>query len=335
MRGDKTEIDLQAAAWAEVMDRPLQDARAAADFDRWIAADPRHLQSYAEMTALWRSGGLDTALRLSAANYPHARNDNHHGKHRRTTENGDPTQGAATARTHRLGRRTVILLSSVFLSLLAIPVAHGLFASEHVYTAPRDSDRAVLLADGSTLHLDEGARLSVRMTPWSRHVRMQTGQAYFNVAHERLRSFSVDAGGTSISVLGTAFDVDMLTGDAREVRVYRGQVSVAAGGTSWRLPAGSGLSVSDDGVQRFDNVQGERPGWIDGWFDAQDTALARLVDRISRSADRPVRLADPSLGALRVTGRFRLGDTRELLETLAAIHDLRLTEDASQYILSR
>lgn len=335
MRSDKAEMESQAATWAELMNRPVQDARAAAEFDRWISADPRHVESYAEMAALWQSSGLDAALRLSAANRPRARNDNDCRGYRQTQENGDSAHGATVARTLILPRQAVVFASWILPLLFAIPVVLGILAPEQSYTAARGENRAIVLADGSNLHLSGGSRLSVRMTPWAREVRMETGEAYFDVAHERFRSFSVDAGSASITVLGTAFDVDMMAEGTREVRVYRGFVKVEARGTRWRLPAGSGLSVSKDGVQRFDNVQGARPGWIDGWFDAQDTALARLLDRINRTSDRPVVLADPMLGALRVTGRFRTGETRELLKTLAAVHDLRWEEESSRYILSR
>lgn len=333
-RSDKAEIERQAATWAELMNRPVQDARAAAAFDHWIAADPRHVESYAEIAALWQSGGLDAALRLTAAKCPRARNDNDHPRHRQTQGNGGAAHGTAFARALSFPRQVVILASSILL-LFAIPVVQGVLTPERSYAAARGADRAIVLADGSKLHLSGGSRLTVRMTPWSRNVRMEAGEAYFDVAHERFRSFSVDADSASIAVLGTAFDIDMMAEGTREVRVYRGLVKVEAGGMRWRLPAGSGLNVSKDGVQRFDNVQGERPGWIDGWFDAQDTALARLVDRINRTADRPVVLAEPTLGALRVTGRFRMGETRELLETLAAVHDLRWEEESSRYVLSR
>ena len=334
MRSDKAEIESQAATWAELMNRPVQDARAAAEFDRWILADPRHVESYAEMAALWQSGGLDATLRLLAANCPHAPNDNDQRGYRWTPGDSDAARGAV-ARMLTLPQRAAILASAIVVLLLAVPVVQGILAPERSYAAARGADRAIVLADGSKLHLSGGSRLSVRMTPWSRNVRMEAGEAYFDVAHERVRSFSVDAGSASITVLGTAFDVDMMAEGTREIRVYRGLVKVEAGGTRWRLPAGSGLSVSKDGVQRFNNVQGVRPGWIDGWFDAQDTALARLVDRINRTSDRPVVLADPTLGALRVTGRFRTGETRELLETLAAVHDLQWEEESSRYVLSR
>lgn len=335
MRSDEAEIESQAATWAELMNRPLQDARAAAEFDRWISADPRHVESYAEMVALWQSDGLDAALRLSAANGPRARNDNDQQGYRWTPGNSGAAHGAVAARTLPLWQRAAILASSILLLLLAIPVVQGILAPERSYAAARDANRMIVLADGSKLHLSGGSRLSVRMTPWSRNVRMEAGEAYFDVAHERFRSFSVDVGNASIAVLGTAFDVDMMAEGTREVRVYRGLVKVEAGGTGWRLPAGSGLSVSKDGVQRLNNVLGARPAWIDGWFDAQDTTLARLADRINRTSDRPVVLADPALGALRITGRFRMNETRELLETLAAVHDLRWEEESTRYILSR
>lgn len=331
---ERAEIDGQAATWIERMNRPLQDSATAAAFDRWIADDPRHVESYARMAALWQSEGLERALAASPSDLE--------SRAPRVCASGELSYGPVSELPHSPGlasgskRRFFGGLAAALVALaLSVPLALGLLAPETRYATLRGQDRIVVLADGTTIHLGGDSELTARITPWSRTVRIKRGEAYFDVAHERIRRFTVDTGSALISVLGTAFDVNVMDGGNREVRVYRGLVSVEMGSGEWRLPAGSGLAISGTHVRSLDGVDGQYPGWIDGWIDAQDTALARLVDQLNRTSGKPVVLGDRAMGDLRVTGRFKLEARTEVLDTLAAIYDLTWREEESRIILTR
>ena len=320
---DTADLNSQAAGWVEKMSRPMLDSQDAAEFDRWIAQDPLHLETYARLASVWQSDGLGKALESGLPS-----NDNENIE---TSATGDTEPGAMAAFA-RFARLAVVALA-LFLPLAIL--AQGILSPTAEYTAPRGEDRIVNLTDGSRLHLSGGTRLAARITPWSRTVTIAQGQAYFDVAHERLRGFTVDIGDASVSVLGTAFDVNLRNDGEREVRVYRGLVNVAAGNGEWRVPAGAGVAIAGSRVRTLDDVEGAQPGWIDGWFDAQDTPLDHLVEQVNRSADRPIMLADPGLGALRISGRFQLDRPREVLDTLALIYGLRWEDTGEQLVVSR
>ncbi len=309
-------IDWQAAQWIDRMSRPVLDSDTAAAFDRWILTDPRHVDSYARLSAIWQSRGLEAAL-AEAAHPADASND----------DDVAPNRG-----WWRLARGAAVA------SLLALACVGGaqLLVSEARYATARGGARTVALADGSTVRMNGDTRITVRIAPWSRHVTLERGEAFFDVAHERLRGFSVDAGGASVSVLGTAFDIDRIDRDTRIIQVYRGLVSVDAGaGRRWRLPAGSGLELSGEHVRSLKGVGGSRPGWTEGWLEANDMPMLQLVERLNRTAARPVRLADPALGDLLVTGRFQTNEPKNMLEAIAAIHDLRWRDAGDHYVVER
>ncbi|MFT4054664.1 MAG: FecR domain-containing protein [Novosphingobium sp.] len=315
-------IDWQAAQWVDRMSRPVLDSDAAAAFDRWILKDPRHVESYARMAALWQSDGLDAALGNSGT-LPRASNDD------------GPTH--ATSGASRRGWARVLQAGGA-LCLLAVALIAGprLLVSEARFATGHGQMRTVSLDDGSTVHMDGETRIAVRITPWSRHVELQRGEAFFDVAHERLRGFTVDAGGASVSVLGTAFDIDRVDEDTRVIQVYRGLVSVDAGaGRQWRLPAGSGLELAGGRVRSLKGVDGARPGWSEGWLEANDTPVSQLVQKLNRASPHLVELADPALGELLVTGRFRMDDPKGVLDAVAAIHDLNWREAGNRYVLER
>ncbi|TCU61898.1 FecR family protein [Novosphingobium sp. PhB57] len=313
-------IDREAAEWVDRMNRPLHDAEVAAEFDRWIMGDPRHVESYARHQALWQSGSLRSALEVAEA----APDD--FG----TFEDEAVPNWAGQAWKQFAGFAAVALCLVVVLSMGARTLV-----SESSYAAARGTSREVVLPDGSKVRMSGGTRMDVRITPWSREVALQNGEAFFDVAHEKVRTFSVNAGDSRVTVLGTAFDIDLVDSQTRVVRVYRGLVSVDAGaGRQWRLPAGNGIEVGGGRVRSLGDVRGDHPGWIDGWFDADDTSVQQLVQRINRGSDLPVVLADPGLGQLLVTGRFQTSDPEMVLEALAAIHDLQWRKEKARYVLS-
>lgn len=331
MPGERFEIDSQAALWIERMNHPVHDTAVAAAFDRWIFADPRHVESYARLAALWQSSTLERALGTYAPRNDNEAHDAPSGELPAMHDSETRRGLRSWLRPRRLGGIAAALAALV----LGVPLAQGLAAPDNIYISAQGHDRTVMLADGSSIRMNGGSKLSVRLTPWSRKVTMQRGEAFFDIAHERWRGFSVDTGSTRISVLGTAFDVNVLTSGEREIRVYRGLVSVLAGNGEWHLPAGTGLAISGARVRSLEDVEGGAPGWLDGWLDAQDANLSGLIERLNRSADRPTVLADPALGELRITGRFRTDQPREMLDTLAAIHDLQWKMEDGRYILRR
>jgi transmembrane sensor len=74
-------------------------------------------------------------------------------------------------------------------------------------------------------------------------MRLDSGAARFDVAHREERRFKVQARDVLVTVLGTAFTVE-LAGDGVRVSVDRGRVDVAFQGTHRQLSAGEQLLAS-------------------------------------------------------------------------------------------
>jgi transmembrane sensor len=82
-----------------------------------------------------------------------------------------------------------------------------------------------VLPDGSVVVLRGGAEVSVEYSSAVRRVRLQRGEALFEVAKNRARPFIVRAAGLDVRAVGTAFAVN-LQPSAVEVLVTEGQVAV-------------------------------------------------------------------------------------------------------------
>lgn len=314
---DLRQIEQEAARWVNRMNRPVQSQETATAFDQWIMQDPRHVESYARMQSLWQSDEFRRVLEKAdiGGSLPEALNDN-----------------TPQARSWKVAGAIIAALSVI----LVLPVAAMLSIDEAHYAATPGQVRTWTLADGSKITLSGGTEMDVRFAPWSRSVALHRGEAFFDVAHERFRGFRVDAGDARIAVLGTAFDVDRVGRDDLRVHVFRGVVGVAAGsGRRVRVAAGQGVELSHGAIGRLPGPGGEHPGWVDGWYDAADVPLRELAARLGRMSDVPVSLADPALGELRVSGRFRISQPEQALDAVAAALDLRWRRQDGGYVISR
>jgi transmembrane sensor len=192
----------------------------------------------------------------------------------------------------------------------------------------RGETRQVRLPDGSTLRLEGATRLSVRYGPTARIVTLADGAAFFDVAHDPARPFTVQAGDGAVRVLGTAFDVDRTAG-RMDVSVYRGAVRVAGQGDTrgkW-VPAGwRGQVIRGHAgpASRFD-----RPpdGSGQSWLDVDGLRLADLVTILNRRAGPEILPPAAPLGDIPISGRFRTDDPLSLLRSLSMPYSFEIHEE--------
>lgn len=331
-RAESDRIRQQAAAWIARMGRGASP-RVERDLDHWLAADPRHAEAYRRLGAQF-----DGARQLRAS--------------RRFVERPPSRRRRSPVVMAAAACLLAAILLLVFLTgrRAAMPPAHrdpAAVTSVAAGTpavlrvgAPGAAIRSVGLADGSVVTLDAGSAVEVAFTGDARRLVLSRGRARFSVAHDG-RPFTVAAGGGETIARGTVFDV-ALTPDGRvAVALWRGVVDVSplvASGAAVRPPARR-LAVGEALGYQGGHLLGAatRPppaggAWADGAGEFDNVSLGFVVDRANRDAARPIRLGDPGLAALRVSGRFDTRDGDRLARDLARLFDLRV-ERASEAIL--
>lgn len=193
--------------------------------------------------------------------------------------------------------------------------------------------RTLRLADGTTVTLAGGSTIEARIGD-NRRVTLR-GEAFFDVEHDAARPFVVDAGGVTVQVLGTAFNVRAYAGSAPSVAVQRGRVAVTRG-TS-RVVLNRDEEVVAVPAQAL-NVQPVRHGagaWRTGGFYADDAPLSDIAADIERRFGTPVTLAD-GLGDRRWTVALpdAASDTT-VLDALAGPMGLRYVRTAQGVRIER
>lgn len=319
---DEDRIEKDAAYWIEQINRPAIDTSQSACFDAWMAADPRHAESFARLQIIWDSSAFQRAL-----GEPDILEEEAAGP-----DALSPAAGFSAARPPGKWWAAAAVVAAFV--LVTGPLLWMSGTVQHLETG-KGVGASLVLDDGSRVELSPNAEIRAEYWPWSRMVILVRGEAYFDVKRQAWRPFRVESGANEVKVLGTAFNVDRQSEKGVSVEVYRGRVALRQrGGTLIPIDAGrSGhlegarLSLSDMDQSRHE------PEWKSGWFDASEVPLSVLIDKLNRYADKPVIIRRADLTNRNITGRFRVRDVGATLQALEAAYNVRPNETSDAILL--
>ncbi len=215
----------------------------------------------------------------------------------------------------------------------------------------------VKLADGSEVALNTDTRLRVLFSESGRLAVLDRGEAFFDVASDAYRPFSVVAGAQLVQAVGTSFAVYLAEAGVTEVVVTEGSVRVKTvdgsllDGTKEELETptlivgGDRLTVGQEGVfgtqqNQVSELDGDsleaRLSWRAGKLVFRGESLEEALTDISRYTSARFVFLDESAKGISVAGVFRPGDVDGLLETLAANFGIAYQRlDGEQILISR
>jgi transmembrane sensor len=187
--------------------------------------------------------------------------------------------------------------------------------------------KTVRLADGSVVRLAPGGALAIGFADNRRQVSLLRGSAYFEVAHDAARPFTIAAGGTTTTVLGTAFEIRR-QGEGAAVTVRRGLVRVSCDdpSSSELLSVGQAVDLQCGRPASRSTVEPARVAlWTDGQLVANDRPMSDVVDAIRPWYRGIIVVRGPGVDHRRVTGVYNLHEPRRALDALAAAHGARVS----------
>ena len=269
----------------------------------WCESDPLNLPAFERMQSTWE--GFPAVKR-------HA-----------------PELGAPAQRHPR--RYTLIALAaSVLLAVGAAGLLTRHYSHIQVFTTDAGEQHRETLADGSHLQLAPDSHVSTHFTLLRRDVQLERGQAFFAVAHNALRPFTVHVAGLTVTAAGTAFDVRTEQGTT-VVTIGEGSVNITPavevplGGAdigSVAVHARAGQQVTFSTSARRLSVASVDPrvaeSWRNGILQFVSEPLGKVVDEVTRYSGRKIALA-PALLHTRFTGTVSLDNLGDWLEALQEI----------------
>lgn len=323
------DIETAAAAW---FSRTRSGALSEIDeiaLEDWLEQDPAHRSAYDSVELAWN------ALELVRM-------------HPRVLAMRDalPARRPFRLRDHLPPRARAVAasLAACVLGVVAIgswntlrtpeapPPPPSLYESQ-VYRTGADERAVIALPDGSEVMLNGGGSLRTIPDGGRRLLRLERGQAFFRVAKDAAHPFIVQAGGRTITAVGTAFDVSVEPGKFAIVLV-EGRVRIQSQGlaapgarpsgstpnalVATEMVAGSQLAAGPQGWSVTRANLGDATGWTREQLVFEAEPLADVVEQMNRRSPRKIVVLDPSVGRTLISGNFRPGDVAGFVSALEA-----------------
>lgn len=329
-----------AAEWYVVhRDGELSQAQRE-EFLHWLRASPLHVREYLAISRIGTDLGAVASRdatpldRLIVAALAEDAVVPLHGPRR------GPTRAAAP-RSRRPRRMRALAAAAAVATLIGT-------AATAFWLHPRDANtistrrgeqRTQELADGTLVHLNSDTDLVVRFGDAFRRVEIRRGQALFEVARDVARPFSVQVGDSRIEDIGTIFDV--ATDAARTtVTVVEGRVAIwnddphaqrtdtgaqplaDLGGGEQALIAASGHVD----VVGSANVR-KATAWTRQEIVFDHDSIASVATEFNRYNRLQVRIDDPAIARIPISGVLRAYDVRAFADFLNGLPNVSATVD--------
>lgn len=283
----------EAVRWHARLRDADDDLRAA--HAAWLAADPRHVRAMAEVES------LDERLEVPVRALAHL------------------------PRPRRLPRRRLAFAAAAACVLLtSIVTLHQRDAHDAVTAVGETRD--VPLPDGTHVTLNTDSAIDVDIDGDRRHVRLVRGEAFFRVAHDAARPFTVHTDNGEARVLGTVFDV-RVDDERTRVGVVEGRVAVHGGtGDTLTLLAGDAAALDATGAQAASPGEADTlSAWTRGQLVFYRTPLSEVMAELGRYRRGGIWVRGSALRDRPISGAFDVRDPDKALEAVVASLGLRQT----------
>lgn len=336
------DLTAEACAWLAQLETGELSKEDLAAFREWIKRSPRH---YAEIRRLAHlsydinvladmAGSLNGAVERRASV--------------RRRDAGGWSLGARKFWPAAAVASFVVAVSVAFLFIGRPPLEAS---APYLVSTETGETAEAMLADGSQVELNTASQIEVDLDKTQRRIRLLKGEAFFDVAHNADRPFTVYVGDKQVTAVGTAFAVRWTDNDfvvtVSEGRVLVGEANQAGAGVSedasldpydpsavnatskTMLEAGQRLVGTDASldhtVQTMSNSELSRElAWRSGLLDFEDTPLGDVVLEMQRYTPLSIEIADDKLRNLKFGGVFRIGETEAFFDALELSFDVEV-----------
>lgn len=350
----------EAAEWLATLTDAASTAQERQTFVSWLRRSNLHVEEFLRISALARHLTRSRLLPPEdiAELIRHA-----------TTDSASAAQVANISQTNRAGTapgegatprlvaprwRPALAACVVAVTILALLIFRfdpsGWLAP--TYTTSVGELRSITLEDGSVVELNTQSRLRTHFTATERRVELVRGEAMFKVAKSPGRPFGVATGSTDIVAVGTAFNVYQQS-SRTIVTVLEGRVRVTDHRVSDHAEGAVASPLPVHRTREFELARGEQaiiaphtpiartsvpdPAQVTSWTERRlifdETPLAAAASEFARYNDSSIRIEDPKLGQLHITGVFDATDPASLVQFVQTYRGIRVQRDRSGWVL--
>ena len=298
----------EAAAWIVRLHGPDRSPELEAALRAWLNTDPENARQFERVTEVWDAGST-----IGVAGVP------------RMAHSKQPSRF-----------RKVALAATILLACALGFVTLERFWPSPTYSTGIGEQRLVRLSDGSRVSLNASTQIQVSFSRGERRVRLERGEAYFEVARNAGRPFVVLAGEHLVTALGTAFVV-RYEADRTAVTLVEGKVAVATRAPREQAPKpqqqsqaqmlspGQRLTFRGRNTPKLDEPRIDAvTAWRRGEVMLDQTVLADAIAEMNRYDEHMLVIDDPGVAALKISGIYHAGDSSGFAQTIAELYDLQV-----------
>ncbi|MEX2374389.1 MAG: FecR domain-containing protein [Dehalococcoidia bacterium] len=195
----------------------------------------------------------------------------------------------------------------------------------HQFRTGPSEQATVVLTDGTVVRLAPESRLALDEASADRSVSL-VGRAYFSVAGDETRPFTVTTGAGNVKVLGTRFVLDASVEDLSLV-VVEGRVALTGPEEEDDVEVRDRQMARVVKGIRLPIVEVDDPSSFADWFGDflafQNTPLREAATEIERAYNVTIDIADPALAERTITAWFAGWDLPEVMEVVCIVANAR------------
>ncbi len=320
------EIEARAADW--IAERDRHDGRLPAErqatMDQWLNESTAHRVAFLRLDQAWQRADRLRALQAAPAFA------------------SKPERPRASARAWTWlarppVRRVVAGLSLAAFALVAVVSLQPQQATQNFATA-RGQRSSIQLADGSRLTLNTATQLRTAVTAQTRQVWLESGEAFFDIAHDAKRPFVIHAGKQTVTVLGTKFSL-YRDGDQLKVAVLEGRVQVQTEAQSRpTVLTRDHAALADAGnvlvTQQSPQQTSASLGWLQGKLVFNEVSLAEAARQFNRYGAKQLVIKDEAAARIGIGGVFDAGNVEAFARLLHAGFGLEVQAEGEEIRVS-
>ena len=326
---------IEAGEWLIELQDPHVSRERQEAFADWLRRSPVNVGEFLQLTAL--QGDLARLPEIGKADVAALLAE---GSQAGEIVELDPITRTRKAQATRAGerkRRAPLRLAALAATIVAaaglvVRVSARTAAHTERYRTETGEQRSLLLADGSRVQLNVLSSLTAKVDDRARDIRLESGEALFEVARDLRRPFRVRTPEASIEATGTQFNVKVKE-RSTFIALLEGRVIVKAtrGGDAVTLSPGEEISI-DAGDGRAVVRRSADPGIVTAWTERRlvfdDATLEDVVAEFNRYSRQPLDVEDPALRKLRITASFDSGSVQAFADTLALAGELKVSRQS-------
>lgn len=302
------------------------------EVQQWIATNAENRKYYQQFKLIWEESKKLEPQHVVDTDEAWSRLMNRVEQEEQQTAHDVPARSIPLWSPRSLMRVAAMLVLMVGAGWLIYTVTDN---GGQMTVASADKVLKHVLPDGTTVTLNKNSSIAYASTfeGKTRNVKL-TGEAFFDVTPNKQKPFIIDAGNSSITVVGTSFNVKNRK-DITEVIVESGIVEVAKKQKAVRLMPGQKATVTAESeapvMEETTDVLYNY--YRTGEFVCNGISLYKLIPILNEAYNTHIELGDAKLGTLPVNTTLFLHDLNGAIENICQTLKLRRENRGSTIIL--